>query len=126
MLRRSRCVRAGTTLLFAGLLLLFRYVGTGRGAPAPVELQHYIQTQESLRVLLSRSDSLLDESEQSELQNSLQQLSAAITHWSLATDPQSDLFYQAQRSCAMSMVRIRTFLDGLNWIERLWVKPGKQ
>jgi hypothetical protein len=113
-------------MLFAGLLLLFRYVGTGRGAPAPAELQRYIQAQESLRVLLSRLDGLFDESEQGELQNSLQQLSAAITHWSLATDPKSDLFYQAQRSCAMTMVRIRTSLDGVKWIERLWVKPGGQ
>jgi hypothetical protein len=74
--------------------------------------------------LLSGPDGLFEESEQSELQNSLQQLSSAITHWSLVSD--GDQIYQAQRSCAMTMVRIRSSLDAVKWVERLSVKPGDQ
>jgi hypothetical protein len=97
-------------------------VDAGRGAAAPAELERYSQAQDVLRLLLGRSEGIFEESEQSELQNSLQQLSSAITYWSLAKD--SDGIYQAQKSCAMSIVRIRSLLDGMNRIERLWVKPG--
>jgi hypothetical protein len=108
--------------LFVLFSLLFRHVDAVRGAAAQAELERYTQIQDALRLLLGRSAGIFEESEQVELQNSLQQLSSSITHWSFVKNP--DEIYQAQRSCAMSVFRIRSLLDSMNGIERVWIKPG--
>src|SRR5262249_49393834 len=121
-----RRIRAGIAALFSCFLVIaVRYAETGKAAVNPTELERYIQAQAVLRTLLGGSGASFDNSEQSELQNGLQQLSAATTYWSLAKEGDADLIYQAERSSAMAILRIRSVLDGTNRFERLWIKHGE-